>query len=608
MLLFLTGSYSASTWAAATNTNAFELELLYTAGVYPVSEQPVRIDTNTLLHRVELDEFITGVRAGTNFNHCEISFDILAKGLLAVRDSWEGEVIISDSIVKKGEEYGLLSSQTNLVINVDFKIFDSVLEQADFRGITFGGTTIFGHCHFVKAARFGETKFSSNLIFSGTTFSEAIDFGDARFTNDVHFSGIFANKRADFHKATFLSSASFDNAKFKESANFRGSTFSEEAYFRNGKFNKANFRAATFVGSADFGEAIFGESGFDSWTNACFNKTAYFNNAKFTNSFFKGVTFKGNVSFNDADFWEVGFSHVDFQGLVEICGAHFYHLPEDYFGFPEPFSDRFAGILFTEVNFNSARFITNKFDCQVAFVSCVFSNGGYFYKNHFSAKTEFFDNKFLNDADFSGTLTDNNLSFTNIEFSGSFMLENADCHNLSFNTINFHEGASFRNLHTRDSVLFNKVKFGGDVSFKDAADNSYNAISLLQFHDVHFSGRADFEGLQLAHLDFRGGLSPATFEREAHFQKIRVKVVDFDGAEFQKDCHFELADITNRLTFTNVFFQANLNLNHAQLPTRLANGKTGVFVDSRTLINGALILDWEQLEQGSWHGTKLIDS
>jgi hypothetical protein len=112
----------------------------------------------------------------------------------------------------------------------DFDFRTAHLEDLDFRGTAFRGTTQFDGATFSGGAMFGEATFSGHPArFDGATFCSHAMFEKATFSHDARFDGATFSGDARFDGATFSGDARFAGARFSGGASFVGTDFGRGA-------------------------------------------------------------------------------------------------------------------------------------------------------------------------------------------------------------------------------------------------------------------------------------------------------------------------------------------------------------------------------------------
>ena len=206
----------------------------------------------------------------------------------------------------------------------DFDFRTAHLEDVDFRGTAFRGTTRFDKATFSGSAKFRAAKFSGPAGFVKAKFSGPAGFVKAKFSGPAGFDKATFDGDAGFVKATFSGSAGFDKATFSGPAGFVEATFSGPAGFVEATFSgPAEFRAATFDGPAGFDKATFdGDAGF---VEATFSGPAEFRAATFDGpAGFVEATFDGSAEFRAAKFsGPAGFDKATFSGDAQFGRATF---------------------------------------------------------------------------------------------------------------------------------------------------------------------------------------------------------------------------------------------------------------------------------------------
>jgi len=155
--------------------------------------------------------------------------------------------------------------------DIDFRkdLNVTVFKNANFKKVTFEGTTFFGNANFQGVTLFENATFQRDAFFRDSTFLGDVDFVAAAFAKATIFSGVTFKGNSNFIGVYFLGYADFREATFERDSKFWGVTFEGDAYFEettfkgDADFRKVkfellnNFMGANFEGGADFGNAIF---------------------------------------------------------------------------------------------------------------------------------------------------------------------------------------------------------------------------------------------------------------------------------------------------------------------------------------------------------------
>ncbi|AJD06081.1 hypothetical protein UPTC16712_0562 [Campylobacter lari RM16712] len=261
-------------------------------------------------------------------------------------------------------------------------------KKVDFSGTIFNNQVDFGLTKFESEARFINTKFLAEYtnqeniennfreaVFKGKTsfaraeFKARVDFGIARFESEARFINTkflaeYTNQENienNFREAVFKGKTSFARAEFKARVDFNMARFEGEVRFIETKFLaeytnqeniENNFREAVFKGKTSFDKAEF-KARVD-FSIACFEGEARFIETKFLAEYtnqeniennFREAVFKGKTSFDKAEFKaRVDFRIACFEGEASFINTSFFK----------------NTIKFSEVEFNNAKFISNK--------------------------------------------------------------------------------------------------------------------------------------------------------------------------------------------------------------------------------------------------------
>ncbi|MEV5649539.1 pentapeptide repeat-containing protein [Nocardia sp. NPDC052254] len=183
----------------------------------------------------------------------------------------------------------------------DFDFRTVYLEDVDFNGATFSGTTVFDRATFSGTTSFDRAIFSGTASFDRATFSDT-RFDRASFSDTASFIGTTFSGTASFDRATFSEATLFLTATFSDTANFTGATFSNITTFEHTAFSGTTlFLAATFSGIITFTDTIFSDTA--DFTGATFSRATWFDDTVFSGtSLFVSATFSGTCIFEKVDF------------------------------------------------------------------------------------------------------------------------------------------------------------------------------------------------------------------------------------------------------------------------------------------------------------------
>ncbi|WP_280381426.1 pentapeptide repeat-containing protein [Nocardia wallacei] len=271
--------------------------------------------------------------------------------------------------------------RTALLEDLDFRNV-TFLGTARFDGATFAGTTDFRSATFSRTARFGQATFTGSAWFDNVTFTGSAHFGDVAFARPARFFGAkfaraarFGHARfaadAQFGNTTFYGDAWFDHAAFAADAKFEYATFAADARFGdttfsgNGRFDNVQFAAAQFDRATCAATLRFVDTTFSVF--ASFERMAFFRSEFLGTMFagsarFNGATFSGTTRFANAQFARVWFDDTTFSADTVFEGA------------------TFAGI---------ARFVCSTFSGITLFEGATFSGGARFDRARFIRPTSF---------------------------------------------------------------------------------------------------------------------------------------------------------------------------------------------------------------------------
>ena len=196
---------------------------------------------------------------------------------------------------------------------------------ADFRGVTFTGTTKFEWAIFSESAdinddaKFSGVTFAGLAVFLGATFKEFTWFDDVTFMKGASFQWAKFNEITEFSRATFTGVANFKYAAFASKCDFDDVTFRSSANFSDTVFTQTgDFRGANFTSTGDFSRVTFSEDVH--FGGAIFTRDARFSSVTFTRTGdFRDVTFTGAADFNGATFSQT----MDLSGASFARIGHF---------------------------------------------------------------------------------------------------------------------------------------------------------------------------------------------------------------------------------------------------------------------------------------------
>ncbi|EGK8048722.1 hypothetical protein IO386_000900 [Campylobacter lari] len=217
----------------------------------------------------------------------------------------------------------------------------------NFREVVFKGKTSFTRAEFKARVDFNVTRFEGEARFTETKFlaeytnHENIEnnFREAVFKDKAYFNSAEFKTRVNFNVTRFEGEARFLETKFLAEYtnhenienNFREAVFKDKAYFDSAEFKtRVNFGIARFEGEARFIQTKF---------------LAEYTNQENIENNFREVVFKGKTSFTRAEFKaRVDFNVTRFEGEARFINTSFFK----------------NTIIFSEVEFNNVKFISNK--------------------------------------------------------------------------------------------------------------------------------------------------------------------------------------------------------------------------------------------------------
>ena len=132
-----------------------------------------------------------------------------------------------------------------------------LLVEAIFAGASFRGTADFRHVTFQGSTRFERASFHGDAWFDGATFLGTTDFGDTSFEGVAGFNQARFQGDTRFVQARFEGAAGFSEARF-ERIWFSQASFEDYATFGEAHFQRAVwFDRVGFKEDADFREVTF---------------------------------------------------------------------------------------------------------------------------------------------------------------------------------------------------------------------------------------------------------------------------------------------------------------------------------------------------------------
>ena len=493
---------------------------------------------------------------------------------------------VTQSVVARGAEFhGGDNTEDEDASFADVDIGGRLdLRDAEFRGAVFDEIRVSG------TAQLDGVQFDRDASFSAAAFESRVELNEARFRGDTDFRGATFTGHVACRGAAFEGE---DNVT-EDDVTFAGADFEAGGNFEHAQFRYGSFEGVHFGGPAVFDAAVFERDAVFAETSlqeASFVETRFNGDVTFTSltvdgrASFRGVEFRGGDNVRDDN---VSFAGASFDGPVDFVSAQFAYTNFESVEFTDEARFEAAqfrkGVSFDESTFGDGIDVADAVFDRVSFVDVTFEDAAVFSGSDvageavfdratFTARAEFEELRFHDDASFTGTVFEGSVRFDGAEFDGGDNVRDDD---VTFAQARFGDTVAFHRVEFAHAV-FSEATFDGDASFTEATFTE-SAV----FDDVVASGDIDVSFVRFDHAvsfknaTFQGSadLTATHFEHDARFDDATFAAgATFTGAEFGGGAHtmddavfaganfggtadFELA-VFRFAAFTDVMFEGD---------------------------------------------------
>ncbi|WP_148883394.1 potassium channel family protein [Thermococcus aciditolerans] len=468
---------------------------------------------------------------------------------------WVGKFPFKHALFKKGASF--IGATFEGIVSFYGAIFE---DDAYFDNTTFEGYVSFDLVVFNGVARFKGAKFNNvNDVFHPDDIDQQLRFweevspevrvghedpskpkGRTVSANESCLN-CFYQFSATFINAKFMNLVSFNNAEFQGAVRFGSSQFGMNIE-RDSHTASINFENAKFLGSSTkfagctfFARTLFINAKFKGYVNfegSTFEQSSYFDRSEFL------------VDVESKDVGYFGFSPIDFRRThfkkdVSFRGVEFYSKPN-----------------FSKAHFGGFVAFTRTIGANSR--NCIFHRGVEFIECVFEKEADFQWSAFYKSPGNSGegySFKEYPLAnFARSRFEGSAHFNFATFGNVVFNFVRF-----------LGQVGFQGTRFNGHLHIREAVFENVVAFSAYSFVNVdiegsRFHGVVVFSGAKLTG-DFR--IIHSTFEREVLFGKGGYKEENYSPITFSESAKsfvIEGATFEDSVNFRNIEFKISVKI------------------------------------------------
>ena len=167
-------------------------------------------------------------------------------------------------------------------------------------GLSFGDTSLFEKCRFVRNCSFSTSKFGDSISFEQSIFGDQTDFYKAQFGANASFDRSEFGTETEFEAVRFGDRTSFRHVLFADYTRFEDAQFGDHTDFRGCKLGTASFNSAQFGAKAEFRKTQFGSF-------------VSFSNARLEGAMFQEAEFGETLQFTSADLSHAHFQIIDLR-------------------------------------------------------------------------------------------------------------------------------------------------------------------------------------------------------------------------------------------------------------------------------------------------------